>query len=305
MSTRSGRIWSIVGFAVVTLAFSITHPLLLAGVPLMILLVGFGPRNVPAALVIGAVLALTVLGTRGDLWWFERGWPLLLGGAFLWVCTWRRGWPFSAQALAALAVAGLLAGLVVLVSPRIWLELDAIMTARSTQAVQTAASLFGDDLDSRVRDLMSQVAQWQVALFPALLGVSSLGALGFAVSLRGWLSSEETSRIGPLTGFRFNDHLIWILLAGVILVLAPVGQIAERVGSNAVFFMGALYVLRGLAVVFTVFEGVSILAGVIGGLVALLLTPILVMLLAAALALGLGDTWLNVREKIRARRTGE
>ena len=132
-----------------------------------------------------------------------------------------------------------------------------------------------------------------------------MGALGFAVSVRGWLAREEKPPIGPLTGFRFNDHLIWIMLAGVVLVLAPVGQIAERVGSNAVFFMSALYVLRGLAVVFTLFDGISILAGVIGGLVALVLTPILVMLLAAALALGVGDTWLNVRERIRAGRASD
>ena len=293
------------GFAVVTLAFAITHPLMLVGVPLMILLVSFGPRNVAAALAVGTVLALTVLGTRGDLWWFERGWPLLLGGSFVWIYSWRRGWTFSAQALTAVAVAAVLTALVVLVSPRIWLELDAVMTARSTQAMQTAAGLFGEGMDDRVRTLMSRVVTLQVALFPAVLGVSSLGALGFAVSVRGWLAQEEKSPIGPLTGFRFNDHLIWIMLAGLVLVLAPVGQIAERVGSNAVFFMSALYVLRGLAVVFTLFEGISILAGVIGGLVALVLTPILVMLLAATLALGLGDTWLNVRERIRAGRTGD
>jgi hypothetical protein len=77
------------------------------------------------------------------------------------------------------------------------------------------------------------------------------------------------------------------------------------VGSNAVFFMGALYALRGLAVVLSLVGGISVAAGVIGGLVALLISPILAVGVAAMLVIGLGDTWLNLRSRVGAGEGGE
>ena len=299
-----GRFWSIAGFGFVTLAFATTRPLLLAGLPLAVLLVAYGPRNFKAAIVIGALVGIASLGEKGDLWWFERGWPLLLGGVFVWIVSLRRRWSFSAQALAALAVTALILGGIMWASPRVWLELDASMRARALEAVDTTAQLFGG-VDDTVKRLMAKVAALQVAIFPALLGVSSLGALGFAVSVSHWLNGDPRPAIGSLKRFRFNDHLIWVWVLGFVLVLAPVGQIAERVGSNAVFFMGALYIVRGLAVTVTMFEGLSVMAAIAGAAIALLLTPILIVLLALALALGLGDTWLNIRERVRSRRSKE
>ena len=75
-----------------TLAFATTRPLLLAGLPLAVLLVAYGPRNFKAAIVIGALVGIASLGEKGDLWWFERGWPLLLGGVFVWIVSLRRRW---------------------------------------------------------------------------------------------------------------------------------------------------------------------------------------------------------------------
>ncbi|HSG82829.1 MAG TPA: hypothetical protein VLC48_11290, partial [Gemmatimonadota bacterium] len=69
--------------------------------------------------------------------------------------------------------------------------------------------------------------------------------------------------------------------------------------SNAVFFMGALYVLRGLAVLLSLVGGISVAAAVLAGAVAVLISPILALALCAMLVVGLGDTWLNVRDRIR------
>ncbi len=305
MTQRRIRLLRFIGFALVTFAFAVTQPILLIGLPLAILLMTFGPRSGGAAVVLGAVVAMAVLGARSDLWWFERGWPLLLGGAFVWIMRWRSRWNFSAQALAALGIAAGMVALITALTPRVWLELDASMSARSAQAAQAVASLLGRSADDTMQTLMRRVATLQAAVFPALVGVSSLGALGLAVSVRNWLTGGQYPTIGSLKGFRFNDHLIWIWLIGLILLLAPAGEIASRVGGNAVFFMGALYVLRGLAVVLTLAEGMSLLAGVFGGLVALLVFPLFAVLLAGTLALGVGDTWLNVRERVRARRAGD
>jgi hypothetical protein len=289
-------------FGLVALAFNVTQPFVLVGLPLAALLVAVGPRKASTALFVGAIVALCFLGERSGLWWFERGWPLILGGGFVWVMAWRPDWSFSAQALSALGVAVAAASLVFLASPAAWLDVDASMAMQARQAASTMLTLLGDSADDTARSLMSKVSGVQVAVFPALLGVSSIGALGVAVSIRDWLAGDASRQYGRLRSFSFNDHLVWIWLAGLILILAPMGEIAGRIGSNAVFFMGALYVVRGMAVALTVVGSISVLAGVIGAVVAILIYPVLALLLAVMLIVGLSDTWLNVRERIRARR---
>jgi len=56
-------------------------------------------------------------------------------------------------------------------------------------------------------------------------------------------------------------------------------------------------VLRGAAVVLFLNGGLSLLGGVVLAMAMLLVAPVI---LGAALLIGLGDTWLNVREKVRA-----
>ncbi len=87
-------------------------------------------------------------------------------------------------------------------------------------------------------------------------------------------------------------------MGGLALLLMPLGDIAQRVGGNAVFFMGALYVLRGLAVLLSLIGGVSWAFGVTAVIVAVLIAPLLVLFLGVALMVGLGDTWLDVRRRL-------
>ncbi len=151
-------------------------------------------------------------------------------------------------------------------------------------------------LDEPVAGVVRRLA---VALFPALLGVSSLAALGSAVALRGWLAGDGGRAFGRLRRFRFSDHLVWVVLVGLVLVVAPLGGIADRVGVNALFFMGALYVVRGLAVFLSLIGGLSVTVGVVGAIVAVLLYPLLIAILAIVLLVGIGDTWLDLRSRLR------
>ncbi|NIR44831.1 MAG: DUF2232 domain-containing protein [Gemmatimonadetes bacterium] len=296
-SRARGELARALGFGLVTLALAVTQPFVLIALPLALLLVGIGPRNPWTAALVGVLLALSFLGDRSGVWWFERGWPLLLAGMYLWMAAWRPGWSFSTRALAALGLAAAATVAICAVNPAVWLELDATMGMRAAQATEAATKLLGERADERIGSLMQKVAGLQVAVFPALLGVSSLSALGAAVSVRSWLAGEAGRAFGQLRRFRFNDHLIWFWLVGLVLVLAPAGELARRVGGNAVFFMGALYAVRGLAVVLSLIGGISIFAGVIGGLVALLVSPILAAGLGVMLVIGLGDTWLNLRSR--------
>ncbi len=100
--------------------------------------------------------------------------------------------------------------------------------------------------------------------------------------------------MGRLPEFRFPDGLLWVLIGGLALLVLPLDAWSVRLGSNLVFFMGALYALRGLAVVAALVLGMGaqLPALIALSVVGLLLYPIVV---AGTLLLGVTDTWLDLR----------
>jgi hypothetical protein len=108
------------------------------------------------------------------------------------------------------------------------------------------------------------------------------------------LSSGSDQGVGPLRDFRFNDHLVWVFITGLVLVLPRWGEALARVGANAVVFMGLLYAVRGAAVIMFLSGGLSLLGYVLLVFGLLFVSPLVLM---GALVIGLGDTWLDVRSK--------
>ena len=84
------------------------------------------------------------------------------------------------------------------------------------------------------------------------------------------------------------------MVTAVVLLVLPLGEIATRAGANLAVFMGALYALRGVAVLFAFVRmpGPIILAS--GVVIGLLLFP---MLFPSAVVLGLADTWMDLRTR--------
>jgi hypothetical protein len=101
--------------------------------------------------------------------------------------------------------------------------------------------------------------------------------------------------LGPLKEFRFNDQLVWVFVGGLLLLVTRAGEPLGRVGANAMVFMGALFALRGAAVVVFMSGGVS-LVGLLVVTVGLVLVPALV--LSGALVIGIGDVYLDVRGRV-------
>jgi len=141
---------------------------------------------------------------------------------------------------------------------------------------------------------------FQELVFPALLGLVSLSALGFAWWLFKRVARSADPGIGPLKEFRFNDQMVWILILGIMALLLSSGAV-ERVGLNAVVFMGALYALRGAGVVLFVTGGFSLFGGVLLLVGFLLLAPFMVL---GAMFIGLGDTWFDLRSRGPVLRPG-
>jgi hypothetical protein len=130
--------------------------------------------------------------------------------------------------------------------------------------------------------------------FPALLALESLAALALAWALYHRMSRTRIGPpLAPLKQFRFNDQMVWGLIAGLVLVAVPTLAGLRGVGVNLLVFFGALYALRGLGVLSWLFKP--------GWLAAVALTvtiPLLFPLYAAgALAFGVGDTWIDWRRR--------
>ena len=97
----------------------------------------------------------------------------------------------------------------------------------------------------RLKKLPSVTSQ----LFPSLLALESLAVLALAWGLYHRVSRARIGPpLAPLKEFRFNDQLVWGLVAGITAVAVPTLTAFRVVGLNLLMFFGALYALRGLGV---------------------------------------------------------
>lgn len=288
----------------VVMALSPVDPLVLVFVPLAVLLLAFRHRD-PLALGVAALLLLLTFQGFGDvtgpLWYVERAWALLLGGGFVAaVVLGHRG---GALRPGLLAVGGGF-GVVLLstvVRPGLVAELDWWMGRELGRMAGLAREWLqaiggGQGWGPELQAAMDRALTWQVFLYPALLALASLSALALARYILLRFQGRE-SGLGPVREFRFGDELVWIFIAGLLLFLLPVGEVAQRIGENAMVFMGGLYFLRGIGVLLWIGAAsvTSTWWAFLWGLAAVVLYPLAV---GTALVLGLGDTWLHVRERM-------
>ncbi len=136
------------------------------------------------------------------------------------------------------------------------------------------------------------------SLFPALLGLESLAALTLA-----WAVYHRVgrSRLGAplarLRDLRFNDTLVWGVVAGLLVLVLPVPALVRAVGINLLVFFGALYALRGLGVMVW-FLAPGRWMGLFLALFTLLFWYVVGVV---AVGVGLGDTWFDWRRRTRPK----
>jgi hypothetical protein len=255
--------------------------------------------------VTAAALAtlVVVTGTRDGIWYAERAWSVLLAGGFVALTMVAPAWRLSSRALGAVTGAGAVASALLAVRTDAWGALDSAITsevhASSDQALATLTTFGrGTPPSEAVVTAMQQLAETQASVFPALVALASMAALGVAWWIRTRLIGEGDQGLGPLRDFRFNDHLVWLFVAGLLLLFAQWGDALVRVGSNALVFMAALYMLRGAAVFVFLSGGMSLLGFVTVVVGLIVAAPVL---MGMAMLLGVGDTWLDLRSRIRER----
>jgi len=248
-------------------------------------------------------------GTQYDQ--MARGWAVLLAASFGLVSLWSTTMPFFSRALFSIGLAAGIGFLIALSSPsgiarfqhaaeeeltrRASSTIARIEDGRSTPEWQSLVARVPeldplyDDSETRMRAMPPLVA----ALLPALVALESLAALALGWGAYRRLSPVQIGpALSPLTEFTFNDQLVWGLAVGATLCLLPAYEQGRNAGYNLLLFFGALYLVRGVGILAWMAKGRYVYVVILS-----LLPQVFVIV---TLALGLGDTWLDLRKRAKA-----
>lgn len=248
-------------------------------------------------------------GTQYDQ--MARGWAVLLAASFGLVNLWGTTIPFFTRALTAVSIAIGIGFVIALASPsgiaRFEHAAGEELTRRTSAMIESVQAGLDDPesrallerlpgvepVDERAIDMMREMPAYAATLLPALLALESLAvlALGWGVYRR-LTPMQIGPPLSPLTEFRFNDQLVWGLAVGATLCLLPAFEEGKNAGYNLLLFFGALYLIRGTGVLAWIARGRYVLI--------VLLTLIPQIFIIVTLALGLGDTWLDLRKRAKA-----
>lgn len=278
-----------------------------------------GGRLFLALLWVAFAAWVVVTGPSGNQYaLLARGWGVLVAvafgaGALLWP---ERS--FLPRALAAVAVALVVGGVTSLAVPggpagvRQVIGRETMRRADAFEAdwrarlaskdwaefrkTNTESAAWFEQTLTEQRAMVRSTAEQSPTLFPALLALETLAALGLAWAL---YHRVGRARIGaPLASlrlFRFNDQFIWGLVGGLALLVVPGLGMARGLGANLFLFFGVLYGLRG--------AGVALFFLAPGRLMTVVMVSVSVLFAGAAgvifVGLGLGDTWLDWRRRER------
>ncbi|HEX2165761.1 MAG TPA: DUF2232 domain-containing protein [Longimicrobiales bacterium] len=307
-AAQRARGWgTVAALALATAFLSVVQPALLMFVPLALLFLALPPRR-PLLLASGLFICwLAFTGDPGanELWYFERGWALLLGAWFVLIVALLPRWTFLPRALGALAATAATVTVFLLVNRGGFAILDgAVSTHLRWKAAQVLAvwqsTNAGASAGIDMGEMLYRMAELQGRLFPALLALASLAGLGVAWWAFGRVGQGIAQPLARWREFRFRDELVWLLIAAVALMLLPVDQLAARAGENLLMFMAVLYALRGAAVLLVIGGAPGPLGVVVAALLVLFLTP---FVMATTFLVGLSDTWLDIRARRQASST--
>ncbi len=281
---------------ILVLLTSTARPSVLVAVPFL-LLVGtnaFRGYAISGATLIAIIIVM--VGPYDSMWYLERGWALLLGGCFFGLSIARPKMKTSDRALEAVFGALVLGTILMSLMSGAWNIVDWVISDRVRATVAQVIALGGSEgLAPALITALYQTADIQILIFPALTALASMSALLLSWWLFIFFSGRSEEAFGPVKDFRFNDHLIWMLVVGLFLLFTRWSEPLQRLGSNAVVFIGALCAVRGAAVIVFITGGVSFL-GYAMTLLGLVIVP--PVILGGAVLIGIADIYLDFRKRL-------
>ena len=136
---------------------------------------------------------------------------------------------------------------------------------------------------------------------PGMLALQTLAGLALAWQLHLRLTSLPLG--APLARFRdfaIGDGWVWGIVAWIAVLILPVSNALHVAGTNLGLVAGALYVLRGAAIVTAFAEafGISAVALMLTAAAAAALAVPLIFVLPGLCTLGITDTWYQYRRRL-------
>lgn len=280
---------------ILVLLTSTARPSVLVAVPFLLLV---GTNALRGYAILGATLIaiiIVMVGPYDGMWYLERGWALLLGGCFVGLSIVRPKMKISDRALEAVFGALVLVAILMTLMSGAWNIVDWVISDRVRATVAQVIALGGSEgLAPALITALYQTAEVQILIFPALTALASMSALLLSWWLFIFFSGRSEEALGLVKNFRFNDHLIWMLVVGLFLLFTRWSEPLQRLGSNAVVFIGALCAVRGAAVIVFITGGFSVL-GYAMTLFGLVIVPPIV--LGGAVLIGIADIYLDFRKR--------
>ena len=306
---RSGRRVTF-GAAAVLAGFLLLAPPLFVLAPLILLSLASRPRSVRewfwlVAAAAGAWLALQ--GASGNLALeLIRNSALVLAGCFLLLSLPAPG-PSFARGLGALLLTALAISGWEWSRGVGWPELLRALTSLLQDSYRALLAPTGSpappnpDVKAFLQPLLD-AAPDIARVFPGLLALEGLAGLALAW---GWSHRLAVRPLGhppaPFRQFRFNDHLVWVAIFTLAGLLAPFPAPWKALAANLLVLAVGLYATRGLAIVAAVLAPAPGPLKLLAGLLAIVLFP---LALGLWLALGLADTWLDIRGRLASLASG-
>lgn len=244
----------------------------------------------------------------------SKGWALLLAGSFGVASVMSPNRSFFPRALSAVGLSFAVGLAMVLFSPKSPTTIERTVRAEYSRRVDSWLTDWAsvaetpewkeltrdnpgmETLARESSDRLRQLPPVTARLYPSLLALESLAVLALVWGLYHRVSRARIGPpLAPLKEFRFNDQLVWGLVAGITAVAVPTLSAFRSVGLNLLLFFGALYALRGLGVLTWFFAPGRLTVALTIGL-AIFMWPLMGVF---ALGIGLGDTWIDWRSRPR------
>jgi hypothetical protein len=301
----------------VTLA--LIGPVGLLTLPLTALLLASGVRSQREIITASAVGAMS-------LWWLlQPGDPqdqlvrtaAILGTAAFATLALSTRLSLTNRSLVAVSAAAAGVGLLLLVPGISWHEIRwwagynvgfAARTAISWMWIRNPAGPAGTisaDAAAQLEEVTEGFVVWMADLFPAFLALFTLAGFAFAAAAyRHICPAPKGQAPGRFRDFRFSEHLGWAAAAPLAVILLTEWTGAKRLAANILVVAGALYAVRGTAVLVFRLLLLRLSGAVTWGMATVLAVFVIFWLeftlpaiLTAAIVVGLLDSGMDLRRR--------
>ncbi len=260
-----------------------------------------------------AVVTASLL-TGISLWWLAQiGDPpdqviraaAVMGSAAFVVTFLSTSWSLTHRSLAAIGVAAVGTGALLAAARTSWPEIHWWVESRIQFAAQLVlARMSGDQPGVGDDALVVQLEAWfesviplMADFFPATVAVQMLAGLALATALCSRFAPAAGVTWGKFRDFRFSEHLGWIAVVALAIVLLTKAATLKLMAANVLVVAGLLYALRGAAVAWfglTLTGGPGLLTT---GLVAFSVVFMLPVILIGTIFIGVVDAGLDLRRR--------